>query len=160
MTQQKHRKALIRARMARTGEAYTAARRHVVSLERPPALTAAGAFRAHDRHCQVAVFTPDDRHVLSGGFGGEARIWTLERRARGRARRTRVLGQRVLVSRDGSLAITASSDRTVRSWDLPARRQRALLGRHRTQVLGLALDEGRGWAWSGGQDCDAYWRGT
>ena len=43
MTQQKHRKALIRARMARTGEAYTAARRHIVTLERTPALTPAGA---------------------------------------------------------------------------------------------------------------------
>jgi WD40 repeat protein len=78
MTQQKHRKALIRARMARTGEAYTAARRHVVSIERLPGLTGAGSFRAHDRHCQVVVFLPDDRHLLSGGFGGEARIWTLD----------------------------------------------------------------------------------
>ena len=152
MTQQKHQKALIRARMARTGEAYTAARRHVVSLERRPALTAAGAFRAHDRHCQVVVFTPDDRHVLSGGFGGEARIWTLSGELVGELAGHESSVNAILVSRDGSLAITASSDRTVRSWDLPARRQRALLGRHRTQVLGLALDEARGWAWSGGKD--------
>jgi WD40 repeat protein len=152
MTQQKHRKALIRARMARTGEAYTAARRHVVSIERLPGLTGAGSFRAHDRHCQVVVFLPDDRHLLSGGFGGEARIWTLDGERVGELVGHEASVNAILVSRDGSLAVTASSDRTVRSWDLAARRQRALLGRHRSQVLGLAFDEGRGRVWSGSRD--------
>jgi WD40 repeat protein len=152
MTQHKHRKALIRARMARTGEAYTAARRHIVALERAIALTPAGAFRAHDRHCQTAVFTPDDRHLLSGGFGGEARIWTLAGERLGELVGHESSVNVILVSRDGSLVVTASSDRTVRTWDLPARRQRAVLGRHRSQVLGLALDEAHGRVWSGGQD--------
>ncbi len=37
-----------------------------------------GEFRAHDKHCMVVQFTPDDAHLLSGGFGGQARIWTPE----------------------------------------------------------------------------------
>src|SRR5690606_3588880 len=77
MTEQKHLKALVRARMARTGESYTTARRHVVPREAsPPGLTPMAEFRAHDRHCMTAVFTPDDEWVVSGGFGGQARIWT------------------------------------------------------------------------------------
>jgi WD40 repeat protein len=58
----------------------------------------------------------------------------------------------ICLSRDGMLAVTASSDRTIRSWDLLALRQRALLGRHRRQALALALDDQRGRAWSGGHD--------
>ena len=78
MTEQKHLKALIRARMARTGESYTAARRHIVKAEDRPSLTPTAEFRAHDKHCMTAVFTPDDEHLISGGFGGQARIWTLD----------------------------------------------------------------------------------
>ena len=78
MTEQKHLKALIRARMARTGESYTAARRHFVKPDARPNLTPTAAFRAHDKHCMTAVFTPDDAHIISGGFGGQARIWTLD----------------------------------------------------------------------------------
>jgi WD40 repeat protein len=152
VTQQKHRKALIRARMERTGEAYTAARRHVVRLDRAPTLTPLSVFRAHDRHCMTAVFTPDDRHLLTGGFGGQARIWSLDGTAAGELVGHESSVNAIVVSSDGTLAVTASSDQTVRSWDLPARRQVALLGTHKRQVLGLALDEAHGRAWSAGQD--------
>jgi WD40 repeat protein len=152
MTQQKHRKALIRARMARTGEAYTAARRHVVELDAPPSLALITAFRAHDRHCMTAVFTPDDRHLVSGGFGGQARIWTLDGALVGELAGHEASVNAVCISADGTLAVTASSDQSIRSWDFAARRQRAILGRHKRQVLGLALDEARGRAWSGGHD--------
>ena len=152
MTQQKHRKALIRARMARTGEAYTAARRHVVEQDRPPSLTLLGAFRAHDRHCMTAVFTPDDRQLISGGFGGQARIWGLDGTLAAELVGHESSVNAVCVSPDGTLAVTASSDQTVRSWDLATGQQRALLGWHKRQVLGLAFDEARGRAWSGGHD--------
>jgi WD40 repeat protein len=152
MTQHKHLKAIIRARMARTGESYTAARRHVVGAGRPPSLEPLATFRAHDRHCMTAVFTPDDRHLVTGGFGGQARIWTLDGEPAGELVGHESSVNVVCISADGSTAVTASSDKTVRSWDLPARTERAVLGRHKRQVLGLALDDQRGLVWSGGHD--------
>jgi WD40 repeat protein len=152
MTQQKHLKAVIRARMARTGESYTAARAHVVKTELTPSLDARVEFRAHDRHCMTAVFTPDDRHIVTGGFGGQARIWTVAGEPAGELVGHESSVNVVCISADGSLAVTASSDKTVRAWDLPGRTERAVLGRHKRQVLGLALDDTRGIAWSGGHD--------
>ncbi|MGZ8475211.1 MAG: WD40 repeat domain-containing protein, partial [Candidatus Limnocylindria bacterium] len=143
MTEQKHLKALIRARMARTGEAYTSARRHIVKAEAPPSLTPTAEFRAHDKHCMTAVFTPDDAHLISGGFGGQARIWTLDGSLAGELVGHESAVSAVRVSPDGATAITAASDKTVRVWDLPTRRQRAVLGTHRKQVLALDLDAPR-----------------
>lgn len=152
MTEQKHLKALIRARMARTGESYTSARRHLVKAEARPSLTPTAEFRAHDRHCMIAVFTPDDLHLISGGFGGEARIWTLDGSPAGELVGHESAVTAVRISPDGATAVTAASDKTVRSWDLPNRRERLILGRHRKQVLALDLDAPRDRVWSGGHD--------
>lgn len=152
MTEQKHLKALIRARMARTGESYTSARRHIVKTEDRPGLTPTVEFRAHDKHCMTAVFTPDDAHIISGGFGGQARIWTLGGSLAGELVGHESAVSAVRVSPDGTLAITAASDKTVRVWDLPTRRQRSVLGKHRKQVLALDLDAPRDRVWSGGHD--------
>ncbi len=152
MTEQKHRKALIRARMARTGESYTVARSHIVAREIPPSLTPTAAFQAHDRHCMTVVFTPDDQELISGGFGGQARIWTLDGRPAGELAGHEQSVNVVRISADGETAITASSDKTVRVWDLPTRSERGILGRHRRQILSLDLDAARGRAWSGGHD--------
>jgi WD40 repeat protein len=152
MTAQKHLKALVRARMARTGESYTAARRHLVKTRPAPALTWLGEFRAHDKHCMVVQFTPDDAHLLSGGFGGQARIWTPEGELVGELAGHESSVNVVRISQDGSMAITAASDKTVRLWDISARKQIALLGQHRKQVLALDLDIPRDRAWSGGHD--------
>src|SRR5918996_848833 len=152
MTEQKHLKALIRSRMARTGESYTTARSHIVKRTAPPGITAAAQFRAHDKHCMTAVFTPDDTQIVSGGFGGQARIWALDGSPAGELVGHEAAISVVRISPDGSTAITASSDKTVRVWDLPARRQRAVLGTHRKQVLALDLDTARDRVWSGRQD--------
>lgn len=152
MTEQKHLKALIRARMVRTGESYTSARRHIVKPEARPSLTPTVEFRAHDKHCMTAVFTPDDAHIISGGFGGQARIWTLDGILAGELVGHESAVSAVRVSPDGATAITAASDKTVRVWDLPARRERFVLGRHRKQVLALDLDAPRDRVWSGGHD--------
>jgi len=152
MTEQKHLKALIRARMARTGESYTAARRHVVKAEDRPTLTPTAEFRAHDKHCMTAVFTPDDQHLISGGFGGQARIWTLDGSPAGELVGHESAVSAVRISPDGATAVTAASDKTVRVWDLPTRRERGVLGRHRKQVLALDLDAPRDRVWSGGHD--------
>ena len=153
MTEQKHLKALIRARMARTGESYTAARSHIVKAEDPPpTLTPTAEFRAHDKHCMTAVFTPDDAHIISGGFGGQAHIWTLEGSLAGELVGHEAAVSAVRISPDGRTAITAASDKTVRVWDLPTRRERFVLGKHRKQVLALDLDAPRDRVWSGGHD--------
>jgi WD40 repeat protein len=152
MTEQKHLKALIRSRMARTGESYTTARSHIVKRQAPPSLTATGEFRAHDRHCMTAVFTPDDLYLVSGGFGGQARIWAVDGRPVGELVGHESAVSVVRIPVDGATAVTASSDRTVRAWDLPARRQRAVVGTHRKQVLALDLDAPRDRVWSGGHD--------
>ena len=152
MTEQKHLKALIRARMARTGESYTAARRHIVKAEVRPSLTPTAEFRAHDRHCMTGVFTPDDAHLISGGCGGQARIWTLDGTLAGELVGHESAVSAVRISPDGATVITAASDRTVRVWDLATRGERAVLGRHRKQVLALDLDAPRDRVWSGGHD--------
>ena len=152
MTEQKHLKALIRSRMARTGESYTSARSHIVRHEARPTLTLAAEFRAHDKHCMTAVFTADGGHIVSGGFGGQARIWTPDGTLVGEFVGHESAVSVVRISPDGATAITASSDKTVRTWDLPTRRQRAVLGTHRKQVLALDLDAARDRVWSGGHD--------
>ena len=152
MTEQKHLKALIRARMARTGESYTSARRHIVKAGTPPSLTPMAEFRAHDRHCMTAVFTPDDAHLISGGFGGQARIWTLDGSPAGELVGHESAVSAVRISPDGGTVVTAASDKTVRVWDLTTRRERAVLGKHRKQVLALDLDAPRDRVWSGGHD--------
>ena len=152
MTEQKHLKALIRARMARTGESYTSARRHVVKADARPSLTPMAEFRAHDKHCMTAVFTPDDTHLISGGFGGQARIWTLGGTLAGELIGHESAVSAVRISPDGATVVTAASDKTVRVWDLRTRRERAVLGKHRKQVLALDLDAARDRVWSGGHD--------
>lgn len=152
MTEQKHLKALIRARMARTGESYTSARSHTVKPDAPPSLTPTATFRAHDKHCMTAVFTPDDAHIISGGFGGQARIWTLDGSLSGELVGHEAAVSVVRISPDGATVVTAASDKTVRVWDLQTRRQRSVLGRHRKQVLALDLDAPRDRVWSGGHD--------
>lgn len=152
MTEQKHLKALIRARMVRTGESYTSARLHIVKAEARPSLTPRTEFRAHDKHCMTAVFTPDDAHIISGGFGGQARIWTPDGTLAGELVGHESAVTAVRISPDGATVITAASDKTVRVWDLPTRSERAILGRHRKQVLALDLDAPRDRVWSGGHD--------
>lgn len=152
MTEQKHLKALIRARMARTGESYTTARSHIVDAGGSPGLEPAAVFRAHDKHCMTAIFTPDGKHLVSGGFGGQARIWTLDGDLVGELVGHESSVNVVRISADGATALTAASDKTVRVWDLPARSERLVLGKHRKQVLALDLDAARAQAWSGGHD--------
>ena len=100
----------------------------------------------------TAVFTPDGRQVVSGGFGGQARIWGLDGSPAGELVGHAAAISVVRISPDGATAVTASSDKTVRVWDLPARRQRAVLGPHRKQVLALDLDVARDRVWSGDHD--------
>ena len=153
VTQQKHLKALIRARMAKTGERYAAARRHIVEAsESAVALESGVVFKAHDRHCMTAIFLPGDRELITGGFGGQARIWSLDGEQIGELVGHDSSVNAIEATTDGNRAVTASSDKTVRLWDLPARTQIAELSGHRRQVTALGIDEPNGRVWSGGHD--------
>jgi WD40 repeat protein len=100
----------------------------------------------------TAVFTPDGGHIVSGGFGGQARIWTPEGEPLGELIGHESSVNVVRISPDGTTALTAASDKTVRLWDLGSHGERAVLGRHRKQVLALDLDMPRDRAWSGSHD--------
>ena len=96
--------------MAHTGESYTAARRLIVPRAARPTLTVTREFRAHDQHCMTAVFTPDDAYLISGGFGGRARIWTLNGELASELVGHQSAVTVVRVSADGETVITVASD--------------------------------------------------
>lgn len=74
MTAHKHQKQLIRARMARTGESYTTARRHVLVQKGEPPPAAAPRGIHPDSHVFAQVFAahdlPHDEALLFGLGGG------------------------------------------------------------------------------------------
>lgn len=141
MTEHKHLKTLVRTRMARTGESYSTARMHLVA--RPPALTLEAVIDAHDGHCMVVRFTPDGGSLVSGGFGGQARIWSgAGWTATGELRGHTSSVNGVALHPTGKRAVTISSDRTVRVWDMSSGAQERLLGRHAKAVTGVDISAG------------------
>ena len=124
MTQHKHFKALVRARMARTGDRYATARRHVAEAVADVTLEPITEFRAHERHAIAVAFMPDGRELLSGGFGGGATVrstsdWSVVGELRGHEASVNGFA----FTADGSRVATVSSDRTVRIWDVAGRRE-------------------------------------
>lgn len=153
MTQNKHFKALVRARMAKTGESYSIARGHLLGALQPINPELVAEFKAHDKHTSSLTFVPGGRELLSGGFSGQARIWsTIDWSSVGE-----LVGHTGSVngfglSGDGTRVVTASSDKTVRLWDLPARMELATLGKHRKQVLAVDLSSDGALAATGSYD--------
>jgi WD40 repeat protein len=140
MTQNKHFKALIRARMAKTGESYSISRSQLLGTLRiiKPELVA--EFKAHDKHVAAIAFIPGRSELISGGFSGQARIWstadwTEVGELTGHTGSVNGFG----ISGDGRTAITASSDKTVRLWDLPKRIELATLGSHTKPAVAVDL---------------------
>lgn len=138
MTRNKHFKALVRARVARTGERYTVARDQLLSELAEVRLEPVTTIEAHDKHCIAVRFTPDGRELLTGGFGGQARIWS----TRDWSRAGELVGHTASVNgfgldRSGG-AVTVSSDGSVRLWDVQGRRQVAVLAA--SKVVGLGVD--------------------
>lgn len=157
MTANKHLKQLIRARMARTGESYTAARRHVVAQPSSVALTPAYTIDAHGRHGQTVRFSADGTLLVSGGQDTAVRFWNA---ADGGAAfalegHDKVVNDVLLL--DGDTAVSASSDRTVRVWDIGTRAARLRLDGHRDAVTALAGVPGRHIVVSGGYDGRLRW---
>ena len=140
MTASKHRKHLIHARMARTGESYSTARGHVLARTARVALTPAYTIPAHGRHGQAVTFSADGTLLASGGQDGAARFWHAADGSPAFALEghDRIVNAVVLLD-GGATAVTASSDRTVRVWDVPSRTARATLTGHRDAVTTLAV---------------------
>jgi WD40 repeat protein len=153
MTAQKHFKAVVRARMARTGESYTAARAALLDELAAISLEPVVTIEAHDKHCIAVRFTPDGRELLSGGFGGQARIWSTTDWSRAGD----LVGHTESVNgfafdADGSRVMTVSSDGTVRLWDVATRRELATLAVGRKTVMALDIRPDGALAVSGGLD--------
>jgi len=139
MTAQKHFKAVVRARMARTGESYTAARAALVEELAGLSLEPVATIEAHDRHCIAVRFTPDSRELLTGGFSGQARVWSTTdwSRAGELVGHTESVNAFALDAA-GARAVSVSSDRSIRLWDVAARRELGVLGT--SKGTGMAVD--------------------
>ncbi|HET7846600.1 MAG TPA: hypothetical protein VFL72_03845, partial [Acidimicrobiia bacterium] len=120
MTQQKHLKALVRARQGRTGESYSIARKQILDRLRRVEFRLVTEFKAHERHANQIRFTQDGSEMLSGGFSGEAKIWSTV----GWGQTGALIGHTQSVNGFAvgeTTVVTVSSDKTVRLWDLPRR---------------------------------------
>jgi WD40 repeat protein len=151
MTQQKHLKALIRGRQARTGESYSIARKQILDRLRHVEFSLLTEFKAHQKHANQIRFTNDGSELLSGGFSGEAKIWSTKDWAQ--------IGELVGHSQSvngfavgATRVVTVSSDRTVRLWDLPGRSEIRTLDRVGKQIVAVDLDSSGSAAWTGGFD--------
>jgi WD40 repeat protein len=153
MTQNKHFKALIRARMAKTGESYSISRSQLLGTLRSIKPELVAEFRAHDKHVAAIAFVPGRPELISGGFSGQARIWsttdwTKVGELTGHTGSVNGFG----ISSDGRTAITASSDKTVRLWDLPKRAELATLGTHSKPAVAVDLSADGNLAATGSYD--------
>lgn len=153
MTQSKHFKALIRARMAKTGESYSISRSQLLGAIRSIKPELIAEFKAHDKHVAAIAFVPGQRELISGGFSGQARIWSTTNWSRigdliGHTGSVNGFG----ISSDGGRVITASSDKTVRYWDLLNRTELATLGSHAKPVVAVDLSADGSLAATGSYD--------
>lgn len=158
MTANKHLKQLVRARMAKTGESYTAARRHVTGAAGTIALTPSFVLAAHGRHGQTVTFGADGALLASGGQDAAVRLWHASDGSAAFALEghDQVVNDVVLL--DGhDMAVSASSDRTVRVWDLPSRALRAVLEGHRGAITTLAALPDQPAVVSAGYDSRLRW---
>jgi WD40 repeat protein len=156
MTANKHLKQLVRARMARTGESYTAARRHVVAPASTRELAPAYVIDAHGRHGQAVTFTPDGQLLVSAGQDATIRAWNSHDGAPVFALTGHDNVVNDVVVHD-QLVVSASTDRTVRLWDLRSRTPRAVLEGHRDAVTVLAAATDQPVVVSGGYDSRVRW---
>lgn len=153
MTSQKHFKALIRARMARIGERYVAARKQLLDGLARVSLELVAEFKAHDRHCIAVRFTPDGRELISGGFQGQARVWSTKdwSQVGEFVGHTASVNGLAIEGRTDRM-ITASSDKSVRLWDRSTRREIAVVGQHSKQALSADISPDGAIAVTGGFD--------
>ena len=153
MTQNKHFKALVRTRVVKTGESYSIARSQILGTLKAISPQVIAEFKAHDKHATTVSFVPGRPELVSGGFSGQARIWSTSDWAMvgelvGHTASVNAFG----ISGDGKRAITASSDKTVRLWNLAERQELAILGHHSKPVVAVDLSTDGALAATGSYD--------
>lgn len=86
----------------------------------------------HTAAATCAVFSPDGKHVLSGGDDGALRLWEAESGKQVRVFRGHERGVRTVIFRaDGRYALSGGRDATLRLWDLAGGKE---IGAFRTHV--------------------------
>lgn len=95
---------------------------------------------AHKGHAVGIAFSPDGRSLLTGGFDGLVKVWSV-----GDWQQTGVFEgheksvNAIVFANDGRTLVTSSTDRTVHLWQYPSGEPTTTLTGHRNTVMGLAV---------------------
>jgi WD40 repeat protein len=109
-------------------------------------------FRGHEQGAWRAVFTPDGKHVLSGGGDHAFRIWDAAGAVeRGRLRQMGCATS-IAVTADGKRAVSGGYDMNVRLWDLETCKELYCFEGHTLGVQAVALSPDEKFAASASHD--------
>ena len=95
-------------------------------------------FKAHPRHAQAVLFSPDGRELATTGMDALAQVWAvpgfeLDRSLRGHEKSVNAIA----LSPDGECAITGSTDRSVIIWDWKSGEPIHRMSGHRNTVAAV-----------------------
>lgn len=133
--------------MAKTGESCSISRSQLLGSLKLITTELVAEFKAHDKHVAAIAFVPGRQELISGAFSGQARIWSTTDWSKigeltGHTGSVNGFG----ISSDGRRAFTAMSDKTVRLWDLPKRKELSTFGNHRKPAVAVSLSaDGTRW---------------
>lgn len=95
---------------------------------------------AHKGHAVGIAFSPDGRSILTGGFDGLVKVWSVEDWQQATVFDGHEKSVNCIVfANDGATLVTSSTDRTIRLWRYPSGELKAMLTGHRNTVMGLAI---------------------
>ncbi len=97
-------------------------------------------FKAHPRHAQAVLFSPDGRELATTGMDALAQVWSipgfeLDRTLQGHEKSVNAIA----LSPNGECAITGSTDRSVIIWDWKSGEPLHRLPGHRNTVAAVAF---------------------